>query len=57
LIAPRGVRRGGCDFRVPSLDWLGGRLSNPHGPLFPASLFGVGWTLNVGRLARIVGLA
>jgi hypothetical protein len=45
------------DFRTPSLDRFGGRLWNPEGPLLPPSLFGVGWTLNVGRLARLAGLA
>ena len=45
------------DFRIPSLDRLGGRLWNPDGPLLPSSLFGVGWTLNVGRLARLAHLA
>ena len=45
------------DFRVPSPSRFGGRLWHPDGPLLPPSLFGVGWTLNFGRLARLAGLA
>jgi len=33
------------------------RFWDPSGPLATGQLFGVGWTLDVGRLARLLGLA
>jgi hypothetical protein len=46
------------DFRPPTLDRFGERVWNPEGSnLFSPQVFGVGWTVNVGRLARVAGLA
>jgi len=38
------------DFRVPTPDRLKDRLWNPDGPILSPHVFGVGWTLNAGRI-------
>lgn len=38
------------DFRKPTLDRLRDRMWSPDAPLVQPQAFGVGWTLNVGRL-------
>ncbi len=38
------------DFRRPTLDRLRSRLWSPDAPLVQAQPFGLGWTLNLGRL-------
>lgn len=40
------------DLRPPTLDRLRATFWNPDGPLVVEQAFGVGWTVNVGRLAR-----
>jgi hypothetical protein len=40
------------DFRPPTLERVRSRLWAPDGPLLPPQPFGVGWTLNLGRLLR-----
>ena len=46
------------DFRMPTQDRVRERLWNPESPrVFSPQVFGVGWTLNFGRLARLIGLA
>jgi hypothetical protein len=46
------------DFRMPTLERARARTWNPSSPriLTPAT-FGVGWSLNLGRLARLARLA
>jgi hypothetical protein len=38
------------DFRPPSMDRIRSRWWDPSGPLIQPQVFGVGWTLNIGRL-------
>jgi uncharacterized protein DUF5808 len=46
------------DFRPPTLQRFRERMWNPEQPnLFSPHVFGVGWTVNVGRLARLAGIA
>lgn len=45
------------DFRPPTLARLREALWQPEGPLVVGQVFGVGWALNLGRLARLLGLA
>lgn len=40
------------DFRYPSPDRLRAALWDPDGRLFVPHVFGVGWSLNLGRLLR-----
>lgn len=40
------------DLRPPTLERLRATFWNPDGPLVVPQAFGVGWTVNVGRLAR-----
>ena len=44
------------DFRLPSIAKLQATFWNPDGPVIVGTAFGVGWTVNVGRLARLAGL-
>ena len=42
------------DFRLPTLERARSSLWNPDSPrLFTPQVFGVGWTLNLGRLVRL----
>ena len=46
------------DLRPPTPQRIRDRWWNPEDErLFTGQVFGVGWSVNVGRLARIVGLA
>jgi Family of unknown function (DUF5808) len=46
------------DFRLPTLDRVRERMWNPEQPnVFSPHVFGVGWTVNVGRLARLARVA
>lgn len=45
------------DFRFPTREKLLATFWNPEGPVLVGTAFGVGWTVNVGRLARLAGLA
>ena len=38
------------DFRVPTVAKVKERLWDPTGPMISPQVFGVGWTVNVGRL-------
>jgi hypothetical protein len=43
------------DFRRPTLARYRSRMWAPEDPrLFPPQAYGVGWTLNVGRLLRVL---
>ena len=44
------------DFRPPTVDRVRQRLWDADEPLFTPHVFGVGWTLNLGRLARRLGV-
>lgn len=44
------------DLRVPTVDRVREKLWNPAGSFWSPSLFGVGWVLNVGRVAAQTGL-
>lgn len=44
------------DFRLPSGSRYAARVWAPDGPLLQPQAFGVGWTLNVGRLLRLLHL-
>jgi hypothetical protein len=41
------------DFRIPTLDRAKDRLWNPEGDLIGPHVFGVGWSVNVGRLVAL----
>lgn len=44
------------DFRVPTLDRVRGSWWAPDKPqIFTPRVFGVGWDLNLGRIARLAG--
>ena len=44
------------DFRLPTLERIRARVWNPHEPrLLTEQIFGVGWSINVYRLAAAVG--
>lgn len=45
------------DFRVPTLEKLQATFWDPDGPVIVSTAFGVGWTVNLGRLARLANLA
>ncbi len=45
------------DLRPPTLARLRATFWNPDGPLVVGQAFGVGWTVNLGRLARLVRTA
>jgi Family of unknown function (DUF5808) len=46
------------DFRVPTVERLRARMWNPDlGRLLTPHTFGVGWTVNFGRVARLAHLA
>jgi uncharacterized membrane protein len=42
------------DFRIPTLDRLRERLWAPDQPILVPHFFGVGWSVNVGRLVALV---
>jgi Family of unknown function (DUF5808) len=42
------------DLRPPTLDRVRERCWNPKGPLLSPHVFGVGWTINFGRLVSLV---
>jgi hypothetical protein len=42
------------DFRPPTVARLRERLWSPDGRLVVPQVFGVGWTVNLGRLVRLV---
>jgi hypothetical protein len=42
------------DFRMPTLSRLRERLWDPDQPILVPHFFGVGWSLNVGRLVAMV---
>jgi hypothetical protein len=45
------------DFRTPTLDRAKARWWNPQDDrLFVPTVFGVGWTINAARVARLLGL-
>jgi hypothetical protein len=45
------------DFRMPTLDRAKARWWNPQDDrLFVPTVFGVGWTINAARVARLLGL-
>jgi hypothetical protein len=41
------------DFRLPTADRLRQRLWNPNGPVVSPQVFGVGWSLNAGKLVAL----
>jgi hypothetical protein len=41
------------DYRPPTVERAKERLWNPDGPLVGPQVFGVGWTLNVGKLVAL----
>lgn len=46
------------DFRPPTVDRMRERMWNPReGHLITPMVFGIGWTVNFGALARRLGLA
>lgn len=45
------------DLRRPTLQRLKETFWNPEGSLIVGQAVGVGWTVNLGRLARLLGLA
>lgn len=42
------------DLRPPTLDRFRERAWNPDGPVVVPKVFGVGWTINAGRLVQLV---
>jgi hypothetical protein len=45
------------DFRMPTLERAKSRWWNPEDDrLFVPTVFGVGWTINAARIARVLGL-
>jgi hypothetical protein len=44
------------DFRPPSAEKLQRSWWDPSGPLVTPMAFGVGWTLNLGRLAQLLNI-
>jgi hypothetical protein len=45
------------DFRVPTIERARSRWWNPEDErLFVPTIFGVGWTVNVARLVRLLGI-
>ncbi|MGH3472567.1 MAG: DUF5808 domain-containing protein [Nocardioidaceae bacterium] len=45
------------DLRKPTWERVEDRLWNPDAPLMTPHVFGVGWTVNVGRLLGLLGVA
>jgi uncharacterized membrane protein len=46
------------DFRVPTVDRAKDRTWNPRSSrILTPTTFGVGWSVNLGRLARLAGIA
>lgn len=44
------------DFRPPTPKRVRQTFWNPNGPFVTGQVFGVGWTVNVGRIARLLHL-
>jgi hypothetical protein len=44
------------DFRLPTAEKLRATFWDPDGPVIVSTAFGVGWTINFGRLARLANL-
>lgn len=44
------------DFRPPSADKLQRSWWDPSGPLVTPMAFGVGWTINLARLAQVLNI-
>jgi hypothetical protein len=42
------------DFRFPTADRIKQRVWDPDGPVLTPQVFGVGWSLNAGRLVALV---
>jgi hypothetical protein len=40
------------DFRPPTMERIRQAWWNPEGPIFTPQVFGVGWTVNVGKLVE-----
>lgn len=45
------------DFRIPTVERLKATFWDPDGEVIVGTVFGVGWTVNLGRVARLIGLA
>jgi hypothetical protein len=43
------------DFRIPTVERVKSTYWNPDGPFLPGKVFGVGWAVNFGVLARFFG--
>jgi hypothetical protein len=41
------------DYRLPTMQRIKDRLWNPNGPVVGPQVFGVGWSVNVGKLASL----
>jgi hypothetical protein len=41
------------DYRLPTMQRIKDRLWNPNGPVVSPQVFGVGWSVNFGRLASL----
>ena len=42
------------DLRPPTVDRVRDRMWNPEGPVVGPKVFGVGWTVNAGRVMQLV---
>ncbi|MCV2393622.1 hypothetical protein OEB99_04810 [Actinotalea sp. M2MS4P-6] len=42
------------DFRMPTVEKIKERVWDPEGAIVNPHVFGVGWTLNVGRVVELV---
>ncbi|MGH2788433.1 MAG: DUF5808 domain-containing protein [Actinomycetota bacterium] len=42
------------DYRFPTMERARDRLWNPDGPLLGPQVFGVGWSVNFGRVVELV---
>lgn len=42
------------DFRIPTAEKLKARLWDPEGPLVSPQVFGVGWSVNFGKVADML---
>jgi hypothetical protein len=43
------------DFRMPTIGRVRSTYWNPEGPILPGKVFGVGWAINLGALAKMAG--
>lgn len=41
------------DYRLPTVDRIKDRLWNPNGPLVSPQVFGVGWSVNLGKVVAL----